>query len=137
MFSFLLVMLEGTYLTNQEQADKSHTFGPAVPSLLYIVPHTQEFHKSQERRASWKVFASSETTFCVPHAELRDFTINALFYDPRTNEVLDFVGGIPDLEVRPVSQPTLLIKLSILDLSARPIMFLSLLRVSMTFAMNE
>lgn len=41
----------------------------------------------------------------MPHAELRDFTINALFYDPRTNEVLDFVGGVPDLEVRPVSIP--------------------------------
>eukprot|EP00884_Botryococcus_braunii_P009375 jgi/Botrbrau1/18439/Bobra.0072s0027.2 len=31
-------------------------------------------------------------------AEMRDFTVNALFYDPRSNEVLDFVGGVQDLQ---------------------------------------
>lgn len=30
------------------------------------------------------------TTVC------RDFTVNALYYDPHTNEVLDFVGGVDD-----------------------------------------
>ena len=30
----------------------------------------------------------------------RDFTINALFYDLETNEVLDWVGGMPDLKAR-------------------------------------
>jgi poly(A) polymerase len=30
-------------------------------------------------------------------AERRDFTINALFYDPITEEVIDFVGGLADL----------------------------------------
>lgn len=30
----------------------------------------------------------------------RDFTINALYYDPRTEEILDFVGGLDDLEHR-------------------------------------
>jgi tRNA nucleotidyltransferase/poly(A) polymerase len=28
----------------------------------------------------------------------RDFTINALYYDPATNEVLDFVGGVEDAQ---------------------------------------
>ncbi len=28
----------------------------------------------------------------------RDFTINALYYDPETEEVLDFVGGLTDLD---------------------------------------
>jgi len=28
----------------------------------------------------------------------RDFTINALYYDPQTEEVLDFVGGLSDLD---------------------------------------
>lgn len=28
----------------------------------------------------------------------RDFTINALYYDPQTEEVLDYVGGLTDLE---------------------------------------
>jgi poly(A) polymerase len=29
----------------------------------------------------------------------RDFTINALYYDPSTEEVIDFVGGLEDLEI--------------------------------------
>lgn len=28
----------------------------------------------------------------------RDFTINALYYDPQTEEILDYVGGLEDLE---------------------------------------
>ena len=30
----------------------------------------------------------------------RDFTVNALFYDPEAHEVIDYVGGLPDLERR-------------------------------------
>lgn len=30
----------------------------------------------------------------------RDFTINALYYDPRADEIIDFVGGLEDLEHR-------------------------------------
>jgi len=30
----------------------------------------------------------------------RDFTINALYYDPQTEEIIDFVGGLDDLEHR-------------------------------------
>ncbi len=30
----------------------------------------------------------------------RDFTINALLYDVRTSEVIDYVGGVPDLRAR-------------------------------------
>ena len=30
----------------------------------------------------------------------RDFTINALFYDPEAHTVIDYVGGLPDLERR-------------------------------------
>ncbi|MDR7484184.1 MAG: CCA tRNA nucleotidyltransferase [Armatimonadota bacterium] len=39
----------------------------------------------------------------------RDFTINALLYDPAANEVIDHVGGLPDLErrvIRTVGDPT-------------------------------
>lgn len=32
-------------------------------------------------------------------ASRRDFTINGLFYDPSRREILDYVGGIPDLEL--------------------------------------
>ena len=43
-------------------------------------------------------------------AQRRDFTVNALFYDPSTGEVLDFVGGRRDLErkiIRTVGDPRL------------------------------
>ncbi|HVS26168.1 MAG TPA: polynucleotide adenylyltransferase PcnB [Burkholderiales bacterium] len=33
-------------------------------------------------------------------AERRDFTVNALFYDPQNEEVLDYVGGFADLQAR-------------------------------------
>lgn len=33
-------------------------------------------------------------------AERRDFTINALYYDPATDELLDFVGGLADMAGR-------------------------------------
>jgi poly(A) polymerase len=35
-------------------------------------------------------------------ARRRDFTINGLFYDPVADEILDFVGGLADLEARVV-----------------------------------
>ena len=41
-------------------------------------------------------------------AQRRDFTINALFYDPETHEIVDYVGGRADLEaglVRTVGDP--------------------------------
>ncbi|GAB4237059.1 MAG: HD domain-containing protein [Acidobacteriota bacterium] len=41
------------------------------------------------------VFADPETD-----ARRRDFTVNALFYDPFTDQVLDFVGGRADLQAR-------------------------------------
>jgi poly(A) polymerase len=40
----------------------------------------------------------------------RDFTVNALFYDPRTFRVLDYVGGVRDLSermIRTIGQPEL------------------------------
>jgi len=41
-------------------------------------------------------------------AQRRDFTINALFYDPLTDKVVDFVGGQEDLKnkiIRAVGNP--------------------------------
>jgi poly(A) polymerase len=44
----------------------------------------------------------SSVSFSSPEedARRRDFTINALFLDPATNEILDYVGGRADLEAR-------------------------------------
>lgn len=43
-----------------------------------------------------------DNTFGTPEedAQRRDFTINALFYDIRTFSVIDYVGGLPDLDRR-------------------------------------
>ncbi len=43
-----------------------------------------------------------DNTFGTPEEDAfrRDFTINALFYDPRSFEVIDYVGGVPDLRAR-------------------------------------
>ena len=52
--------------------------------------------------------ASVEYADAAADAERRDFTINGLFYDPATGEVLDFVGGRRDLEagiVRAIGVP--------------------------------
>jgi putative nucleotidyltransferase with HDIG domain len=41
-------------------------------------------------------------TYTTPEedAKRRDFTINGMFFDPRTGEVIDHVGGLADLEAR-------------------------------------
>ncbi len=44
----------------------------------------------------------SDNTFGTPEEDAfrRDFTVNALFYDPRTFHVIDYTGGVDDLELR-------------------------------------
>lgn len=46
----------------------------------------------------------SEITFTDPDedARRRDFTLNALFYDPAAELVIDYVGGVADLEARTI-----------------------------------
>lgn len=44
--------------------------------------------------------ASVEFTDAEEDARRRDFTINALFYDPQKNAVIDFVSGQTDLDAR-------------------------------------
>ncbi len=46
----------------------------------------------------------NDNVFGEPHEDAirRDFTINGLFYDLERGEVLDYVGGVPDLERRVV-----------------------------------
>ncbi len=44
----------------------------------------------------------TSVVFCTPEedAQRRDFTVNALFLDPQTSEVHDFVKGMADLKIR-------------------------------------
>lgn len=51
-----------------------------------------------------------DNVFGLPHEDAvrRDFTVNGLFYDPRKNEVIDYVGGMLDVErrvVRTIGEP--------------------------------
>ncbi len=45
---------------------------------------------------------TDDNEFGTPESDAlrRDFTVNALFYDQQTNEIIDFVGGLGDLEHR-------------------------------------
>ncbi len=51
-----------------------------------------------------------DNTFGTPEEDAlrRDFTVNSLFYDPKTFRVIDYVGGLADLDarvIRTVSDP--------------------------------
>jgi poly(A) polymerase len=57
------------------------------------------------RHPSKVVFTDAQTD-----ALRRDFTINGMFYDPRTNEIIDFVNGIEDCRnkvIRAIGDPQL------------------------------
>lgn len=59
---------------------------------------------SDARRPDTVTFADPETD-----ARRRDFTINGLFQDPETGEIIDYVGGRADLEegvIRAIGDPT-------------------------------
>jgi poly(A) polymerase len=59
---------------------------------------------ADDERASEDLLIRNDNVFGEAHqdARRRDFTINALFYDLERNEVLDWVGGMPDIERRAV-----------------------------------
>ncbi len=45
---------------------------------------------------------SADNIFGTPEedAQRRDFTINGLFYDPISEQLIDYVGGLPDIDAR-------------------------------------
>lgn len=57
-----------------------------------------------DRSSGEDLLIRNDNVFGEAHqdARRRDFTINALFYDLERNEVLDWVGGMPDIERRAV-----------------------------------
>ena len=65
----------------------------------------------EEERESEDLLIRNDNVFGEAHedATRRDFTINALFYDLENKQVLDWVGGMPDIEgrvVRTIRDPT-------------------------------
>ncbi len=60
--------------------------------------------EADEDRGAEDLLIRNDNVFGEAHqdARRRDFTINALFYDLERAEVLDWVGGMPDIEKRAV-----------------------------------
>jgi poly(A) polymerase len=64
----------------------------------------------KERHDDADLLIRHDNTFGAPHedAARRDFTINGLFYDIERQQVIDYVGGMPDLRagiVRTIGEP--------------------------------
>lgn len=59
-------------------------------------------HSSEQARRSHRGVLLRDNVFgsLEEDAERRDFTINAIYYDPGRDELLDFVGGIDDIASR-------------------------------------
>lgn len=67
-----------------------------------------ENNQKQQANASGMLVRDNVFGKVEEDAVRRDFTMNALYYDPSTNEVIDFVGGYDDLEdgvIRVIGDP--------------------------------
>ena len=56
--------------------------------------------EESEREESGRIVRDNRFGEAAEDAKRRDFTANALFYDPTANEVLDYVGGFDDIRRR-------------------------------------
>jgi poly(A) polymerase len=76
--------------------------------LIHVFFGQQNIEVATFRRLAEEVVESDDpmirhdNTFGTPEEDAfrRDFTVNALFYDPHTFRVIDYVGGVPDLHAR-------------------------------------
>ncbi|HYQ14110.1 MAG TPA: polynucleotide adenylyltransferase PcnB [Polyangiaceae bacterium] len=75
-------------------------FGPKVIETATF----RRAPEAEEDRGTEDLLIRNDNVFGEAHqdARRRDFTINALFYDLERNKVLDWVGGMPDIERRAV-----------------------------------
>jgi poly(A) polymerase len=57
---------------------------------------------AEEQPADGDLLIKQDNTFGTPEEDAlrRDFTVNALFYNPQTFRVIDYVGGLADLKAR-------------------------------------
>jgi poly(A) polymerase len=76
--------------------------------LVHVFFGPQNIEVATFRRRSEEVVEEGDllirhdNTFGTPQedAQRRDFTINALFYDPKSFQVVDYTGGLADLQAR-------------------------------------
>lgn len=77
--------------------------GPKDSGQIEVATFRTDGHYTDGRRPDSVEFATPELD-----ASRRDFTINGLFFDPTTDEVLDYVGGQADIKaglVRAIGDP--------------------------------
>lgn len=75
-----------------------------TPPLLEIATFREDLEYVDHRHPKAVLFKGPEED-----AKRRDFTINSLFYDPKTSKVLDFTGGLDDLKakvIRAIGRPS-------------------------------
>lgn len=75
--------------------EKFGTIGAATPAgNIEITTFRKESGYSDKRHPDKIVFSKDP----LEDSQRRDFTINALYFDPNNREILDFHGGLKDLE---------------------------------------
>jgi poly(A) polymerase len=72
--------------------------------VVEVSTFRREPDPDEQETAEDELLITSDNTFGTPREDAfrRDFTINALFYDIHDYSVVDYVGGIADLEARRV-----------------------------------
>jgi len=77
--------------------------GPRVAGLVEVATFRKDATYSDGRRPDEVEFSTAAND-----AQRRDFTINGMFYDPLEQRVIDFVGGMDDLQagvIRAIGDP--------------------------------
>ncbi len=109
--------------TNAKPDEIRDVFGPkrtlAIGAAFGVITVLGRRHQGQIEVATFRTDTeysdgrhpdSVHFTTAEHDAQRRDFTINGLFFDPVTNEVVDYVGGREDLErkrIRAIGDPRL------------------------------
>ncbi len=77
-------------------------FGDKVIETSTFRKQPDEAVAVADEQAPGALYQSSDNTFGTPEedAKRRDFTVNGLFYDIKTFEIIDYVGGLRDLDQR-------------------------------------
>lgn len=74
-----------------------------APTVLEIATFRKDLHYSDHRHPT-----GIQMTGPLEDAKRRDFTMNALFYDPQAVKILDIVGGVKDIKhkvIRAIGKP--------------------------------
>lgn len=71
--------------------------GQKGEGMIEVTTFRQDVQYSDGRHPDSVIFSTAEED-----AQRRDFTINGLFFDPLTNQTIDYVGGQQDLALRVV-----------------------------------